>query len=575
MSKREFSILYPDDPSARYRSLSDTGCHDLGLPKICEKLTPKPNERAMILNILRTMTASKETAAYRIGVFRDICRSKEMRDRMLELLNQISFLNDYGSFKKEQSHEIGLWDLLHRFDELRDYIRSVEAIRECLLAANPESDGLLGLKDYVEAVYQASLFSELKNDIASLGADTDHLKSITVGINLNSRFEVESIGLISVNKKEFKSSGILKNFSRAFSTEDPIRDDNEWDGETRFIPAGGSKGELAASVGKFATFTALSRQPILGPILATSTIANVPEKDSAAYTSFYFDREISKLLGHLTRKLERTLSKYISFSINSITDLIPEFLYYVRWAEFLEKKKEEGFRFSTPCVTDGQNGCRMKARDLYNLFLAVSGEIRADDIVPNDLDFDTDHTIYLLTGANRGGKTTFTQAVGLCYVLAQGGISTPAGTFEFTPVDCIYTHYPADEDKTLDLGRLGEECRRFRDLYRDSTDESLLLLNETFSTTSFEEGYYIAKDAVRALMNKGVRTIYNTHMHKLAAETEEFNKDAQGARTASLVAHTDEGVRSFRVTVAPPEGRSYARDIAEKYGVTYDMLTGV
>ena len=35
------------------------------------------------------------------------------------------------------------------------------------------------------------------------------------------------------------------------------------------------------------------------------------------------------------------------------------------------------------------------------------------------------------------------------------------------------------------------------------------------------------------------------------------------------------GVRSFRVTVAPPEGRSYARDIAEKYGVTYDMLTGV
>ena len=99
-----------------------------------------------------------------------------------------------------------------------------------------------------------------------------------------------------------------------------------------------------------------------------------------------------------------------------------------------------------------------------------------------------------------------------------------------------------------------------------------MLLNETFSTTSSEEGYYIAKDAVRALMNKGVRTIYNTHMHKLAAGTEEFNKEVSGAKTASLVALTEEGVRSFRVAVAPPKGRSYAKDIAEKYGVTYEML---
>ena len=41
-------------------------------------------------------------------------------------------------------------------------------------------------------------------------------------------------------------------------------------------------------------------------------------------------------------------------------------------------------------------------------------------------------------------------------------------------------------------------------------------MNESFSTTSFEEGYYIAKDSVRAILHKGMRTIYNTHMHKLA-----------------------------------------------------------
>ena len=157
------------------------------------------------------------------------------------------------------------------------------------------------------------------------------------------------------------------------------------------------------------------------------------------------------------------------------------------------------------------------------------------------------------------------------FVLAQGGIFVPASSFGYKPVDCIYTHFPADEDKTMDLGRLGEECVRFREIYSECTSDSLLLLNETFSTTSFEEGFYIARDSVRALVSKKVRTIYNTHMHKLAAEAQELDS---GAGVSSLIMKSDNGKRSFKVEVASPEGLSYARDIAEKYGVTYEMLTG-
>ncbi len=55
----------------------------------------------------------------------------------------------------------------------------------------------------------------------------------------------------------------------------------------------------------------------------------------------------------------------------------------------------------------------------------------------------------------------------------------------------------------------------------------LVLLNETFSTTSFEEGYYISKDSVKALLAKAVRTIYNTHMHKLGEDAEGLTVKAQ------------------------------------------------
>ena len=79
---------------------------------------------------------------------------------------------------------------------------------------------------------------------------------------------------------------------------------------------------------------------------------------------------------------------------------------------------------------------------------------------------------------------------------------------------------------------------------------------------------------MKALLSKGVRTIYNTHMHKLGEDAGELECDGSGAAAASLVMKTEEGRRSFKVALAKPEGSSYAKDIAEKYGVTYDMLVG-
>jgi DNA mismatch repair ATPase MutS len=75
------------------------------------------------------------------------------------------------------------------------------------------------------------------------------------------------------------------------------------------------------------------------------------------------------------------------------------------------------------------------------------------------------------------------------------------------------------------------------------------------------------------LLKKSVRTIYNTHMHKLGEDVDELNLDSPNVKAASLVVQSDGGKRSFKIKVAPPEGMSHARDIAEKYGVTYEMLT--
>ncbi len=572
MGKEKISILFPEDIEASYKMLSDTACHDLGLDFICSKLNSKPSEQRPLMNIMAQMTDSAEVARFRSDVFDDIYNYPAMRERLMELLDHVKFFKDYGSFKKDFDTRTSLWELLHRLGELKDYIETVEAIMECLSDENIKSKGLVKLRDYITAIYNDNAYKEMKKDIEELRADTSNLKSITVGINLNPSFEAESVGLVSVNNKVFKSSGILGNFAEAISTKEGVKNGNDWNGEYRYHPISrqGAGGVLETAE-KLGSFMSLHATPVVGPAMA-ATVAGIPDGDGTGQITHYFDKEVSQLLSHVTKKLAKLIGKYVNISINEIVALIPELFYYTSWAEYIRFLVDSGRTFcKSKAYESMEDGLRMKARGIYNLKL-VSAEEDVS-IVPNDLDFGDDSTVYILTGANRGGKTTITQAVGLLYVLAQGGIYVPGESFEYVPVDCIFTHYPADEDKTMDLGRLGEECIRFGKLFDECTEKSLLLLNETFSTTSFEEGYYIARDAVRAIISKGSRTIYNTHMHKLAVEIDTLNAESEKYKAASLVVKSEEGKRSFKVVRTAPEGMSYAKDIAEKYGVTYEMLT--
>ena len=571
MSNKGISILFPEFEDAEYKQMPSSSFHDLGLDAICKTLTTDLKEQKYITGVISSMTPSAEVAAFRQEVFADILRLPELRKQITELFEKLEFMKSFGSMAKKTDEKLGIWYLMHRLDELDDYIKCVEAMRECLGSASITSKGLIAFRDYINGIYEDSCFADMRKDISELKIKASDIRSVTIGVNVNDRFEATSMGLISVNNKPFKKSGIVGSFADAIAAKSGVRDGNDWNGDMRYHEVDStSSGKPMSIFQKGMGFLALQTAGGFVDGKVRNTIVNMPDDDSMSSSTFYLEKVMNKMLDTLVKRLSDTLSKYVDVAVINISRLIPEFTYYIRFAEFIEKNISAGFVFSQPEVRNDTNRS-MRAEGFYNLRLALSVE-NASEIVLNDLGFDPEHTVYILTGANRGGKTTVTQAVGLLFALAQGGIYVPAKSFEYTPVDLIYTHFPADEDKTIDLGRLGEECVRFKQLYADCTSRSLLLLNESFSTTSFEEGYYIARDSVRAILRKQVRTIYNTHMHKLAADVDEMNEGSKGAKASSLVVRSDGGKRSFRVEVASPEGMSYARDIAEKYGVTYEML---
>ncbi|WP_024866960.1 MutS-related protein [Butyrivibrio sp. FCS014] len=563
----KYSLLFPNQ-NLEYRKTSDLTVHDIGMDSVLLKLSEEKNEQTYITNVMKMITADPENARFRSDVFDDIYRNKKMREELLELLDKVDFLKEYGSYKHDNDHDPGVWDLLHRLEEINDYIESIGAIYRCLAEADIHSKGLLGLKKYVSDLYEDNGFEGLKKDIKNLRADTGNLKSVTVGINLNERFEASGIGLISINNKPFTRAKLVSHFMDKVSGKDIINDGTEWKGDYKFDEIN-AKGPL--NDGK--DFI----PPVFSP-LAMMSVMKVSEADDTTRTiTNYMDKITDRMLSQTVKHLRNVLNKYTMLTVTDITDLMPEFIFYIRWAEYIEKMTEKGAAFCKPLAKDpseSEGSFSMESEGVYNIkLLAEHSGDAIGDIVTNRLDFSDEHTLYILTGANMGGKTTITQTIGQLFFIAQAGIYVPATKFEYVPVDDIFTHFPADEDKTMDLGRLGEECKRFKEIYELASEKSLMLLNETFSTTSFEEGYYIARDCSRAILRKGIRTIYNTHMHKLAMEIDSINDKEYKAKAASLVVKAEEGRRLYEVEVAPPKGLSYARDIAEKYGVTFEMLT--
>lgn len=551
MDNTTLSLLFPKGQDG-FKNLSEVSFHDLGIDFICEKVSDKYEEQQIFQQFFNKMCDDPYVTDYRCQVFADIYDNPEMSQKLMDLLQHIDYEKQFSGFSGHYQDTGSAWELLHRLEEINDYIKSVEAMHQCLCEVELKSEGMNKLKNYIHEIYCDNGFEELKKDIKEIKVTTSDLKSITLGVNLNEKYEAHGIGLISFNKKEFTKSSVMGDFYTKLAVKDSIQEEAKWKNDYKYHEIGSTRQEIEK-------------------ILSIATIIN-PQVEASTY---YMDKIANMMISNIVHKLKGVLKKYVYLPVTDITNLIPEFIFYIRFAEYIKSMEKQGFKFCRAKIAPaGSPKSFMKAEGIYNFKLLsnFADTLGPDGIVPNNLDFNPEKLVYILTGANRGGKTTITQAIGLLFVLAQAGLFVPGEAFVFNPVDSIYTHFPADEDKTMDLGRLGEECKRFKELFIQCSDSSLLLLNETYSTTSFEEGFYIAKDSVKALLTKGIRTIYNTHMHKLAFDIPEINEISSEFKAASLVVKSKDGQRSFKVEVAPPEGQSFAKDIAEKYGVTYEML---
>lgn len=556
---KTLSLLHPQNSNTKYNTLTKEAINDLSIDFLCEALTQEPYEKNSIRQLLINITYDEEVIRYRCDVFDDFLRNPQLRTDLTDLLDKLNDLREIERFQKD-SEAPSLWKLVNRLREMDGYVDCITKIKTTLESIDIKSEGLKTLRKSVQQIFNGSGFPDLKKDIEETLAKAQKMKSITLGVNLDSLLRPKTVGVISLNDKEFTDSGILRRFMKFANQESELHTGNDVSGFVNFHPANPSTTKFG--MGQLV----VGAQQDVNQVFRSDVTGADPLSDA-------LKRVVTDILRRTVNDIKSMLNKYVGISGYSFVSLMPEIIFYVRFAELCDKIMAKGVPMcKAEVISKNERNCKIS--EIYNIKLAIKNVMGDSiDIVTNNFEFDDNKRIYILTGPNRGGKTTITQAVGLAFLLAQNGIYVPASSMQFSPCDNIFTHFPADENDTVDLGRLGEESKRLAEIFSVATRYSLILLNESLATTNVAEGLYIAKDVVRAMRYLGARSVFNTHMHDLARNLDEMNSSTEGeSRVESMVTGVDHSRRSFKVLIAPPQGVSYAKDIAEKYGVTFDKI---
>ncbi len=475
-------------------------------------------------------TTDPAVIRYRLEVFKDMLNCPEIAKTLNKL---IPILTDIMELRRLEADIGDTSSYLESITEIELYISCIETLYEGLSAVKDElhSSSFISLADRITELATSDYHKELNAKLSELTNRVREIKSITIGVNLDSQLRPASAGVLSINSESFRSGDVIDKILRLNFKED------EYTCIANLVPFGKKQSENQK--------TALS---------------------------LAFNSAINDVYRQSLRSWKRIVQAYVLENTDFLLNLMPEIEFLVKGTDFMRRILDANCKLSIPEIVEGEEACFV-ATGLYNPCVALKVD---DEIVTNDISFDKENAmIYVLTGPNRGGKSVITCAIGLAQALAQLGMFVPAESMKLSIADGIFTHFPTGADDTIDKGRLGEECARLVEIFDAITDKSLVLLDESLSSTGSFEASYIAAEVLAGLSQIGCRTLFSTHLHELANEIDAINarsRENGGVMIDTLVAGIEEGRRSFKIVRAKPDGKSYARDIAEKYGLSYESI---
>jgi DNA mismatch repair protein MutS len=282
----------------------------------------------------------------------------------------------------------------------------------------------------------------------------------------------------------------------------------------------------------------------------------------------HIEGNIVDLLAQLFPDVFLELKGYYARHRDFIDQIIRRFdrevQFYVAYLEFVEVLTSTGLKFCYPRVSDRSK--EVGARGTFDLALADKLTREHSSVVTNGFYLKGRERIFVVSGPNQGGKTTFARTIGQLHYLARLGCKVPGSEAQLFLCDNIFTHFEREEHIENLRGKLQDELVRIHQIMQQATSDSIVVMNESFASTTVKDAVFLGKEVLQRIIEKDMLGVYVTFIDELST---------LGEATVSMVSTVvpeNPAQRTYKLARRPADGRAHAIAIAEKYGLTYETL---
>lgn len=492
-----YHLLYPSNDHA-------------GEPIIGEDTTKQFNI-SFLTNFRQYFSDNTQVIAYRQQLFRELDANLELKEFFDYFQEKLDILNDLCQHDRNQTQGIEADHRVRDLIVLSFYTELIKELNRRLDKINLTNSAMLNFKEIISKISESEEFVKLSQSLGEISVVIESIKSITVGVNLDAQLRPIEAGVVSFNSEYYKSGEWIDKLLRMDFSE--------------------------------SQFSCISSMTHLSKKLSF-------EENQQFRTAI--NNALDKVMTDAVKSARKSGFRALKEWAYDVLKLKEELDFIISAYRLMQSMNSAGGYYCYPVL---KNDGSTAIYGLYHLVLAQ--KIPFDQITPNDYILTPPHNTIILTGPNSGGKTIYTTAVAICYLLTGLGLPIPARKAEITPLSQIKLHFPSVNANQYKMGRLEEECKCLAEIQAELIPNAMIFMDETFSSTGAEEASMIAEQYIERLTVAGAKVLFSTHLHSLAKNL--YDRPEISSLTVEL--------GTYKVIEDSPNGSSCAERIAKQYGI--------